>query len=153
MSIDPLLSITTQNRKAFKKILDSFNLEQLNEIPSGFNNNIVWNVAHVISIQQFITYGLTNTPYFVNEDFVSSFTRGTKPSMYYDNVFIESLKTLLFTSLDDLHYRCQHSPDMVFHPFMTAIKFEITDLMSALAFNQYHEAIHMGAVMNMRKFL
>ena len=41
----------------------------------------------------------------------------------------------------------------VFNPFLTALRFEINDLEKAVAFNQYHEALHMGHILNLRKFL
>ena len=31
-------------------------VEQLNEVPAGFNNNIIWNVAHMLATQQGICY-------------------------------------------------------------------------------------------------
>jgi hypothetical protein len=36
-------------REIFLKILDNHSLEQLNKIPAGYSNNLIWNIAHCIS--------------------------------------------------------------------------------------------------------
>ena len=54
MSIEANLAITLQNRKACKKILDSLSIDQINQIPTGFNNNILWNCAHILAVQQML---------------------------------------------------------------------------------------------------
>jgi hypothetical protein len=41
-------NIIRQNREAFIRLLDGLIIEQLNEIPAGFNNNIAWNFGHMI---------------------------------------------------------------------------------------------------------
>ena len=43
--------ICLKNRKLLEAFLDNFTLEQLNKIPEGFNNNIIWNIAHTIVTQ------------------------------------------------------------------------------------------------------
>jgi hypothetical protein len=34
-------------------------LEQLNKIPEGYNNNLIWNIAHVVVVQQMLVYKLS----------------------------------------------------------------------------------------------
>jgi len=43
-------------------MIEDFSLEELNKIPEGFNNNIIWNIAHVIATQQALVYGLSGLP-------------------------------------------------------------------------------------------
>ena len=40
------LAIQLHSRKIFHYYLKQFTLDQLNTIPEGFNNNILWNIAH-----------------------------------------------------------------------------------------------------------
>ena len=46
------LAIQLHNRKIFHHYLKHFSLEQLNAIPEGFNNNILWNIAHTMVTHQ-----------------------------------------------------------------------------------------------------
>ncbi len=153
MSIEVNLAITLQNRKAFKKILDSHSIEQINHIPAGFNNNILWNCAHIIAVQQMLTYGLTNQTFSIGEEFVFRFAPGTKPDGLYNEVFVNEVKAMLFSSFEQIQIDIKTEKFSVFNPFLTALRFEINDLDKAIAFNQYHEALHMGHILNIRKFL
>lgn len=153
MSIEANLAITLQNRKACKKMLDSLSPEQINQIPAGFNNNILWNCAHIVAVQQMLTYGLTNPSFAVPKEFVFRFSPGTKPDGWFDDNFVQEIKSLLFSSFEQFQYDIAQNKFDVFNPFMTALKFEINDLEKAVAFNQYHEALHMGHILNLRKFL
>ncbi|WP_205896842.1 DinB family protein, partial [Pseudomonas viridiflava] len=47
------------NKKHQNFILDlvkDLSIEQLNKIPDGFNNNIIWNIAHLTAAQQNLCY-------------------------------------------------------------------------------------------------
>jgi len=153
MSIETNLAITLQNRKACKKILDSLSIDQINQIPTGFNNNILWNCAHIIAVQQMLTYGLANQSFTVGKEFVFRFSPGTKPDGWYDESIVNEVKALLFSSFEQLQLDIQENRLQEFNPFLTALKFEINDLEKALAFNQYHEALHMGHILSISKFL
>lgn len=153
MSITYSLAITLQNRKIFKKLIDSLSLEQLNGVPTGFNNNIIWNMAHVVAVQQILIYGLTSQPFTTDKSFVDAFSPGTRPSSSYDDHFVKQLQSLLFSTHEQLVEGINQGQFLNFNTYMTALKFEINDLDSALAFNQYHEALHMGHILNIRKFL
>ena len=37
-------------------VVKDLSIEQLNHIPDGFNNNIIWNLAHIVATQQNICY-------------------------------------------------------------------------------------------------
>jgi len=39
---------------------DNYTLEQLNKIPEGFSNNLIWNIGHIIVTQQVLIYKLSN---------------------------------------------------------------------------------------------
>lgn len=146
-------AITLQNRKAYKKLLDSLSVEQINLIPEGFNNNIFWNCAHVITVQQLFTYGLADLSFTIPDVMFREFSPGTKPAKYYDEAYIGEIKKLLFASMEQLDGDISAKKFDNMRPFLTALKFEITDIVSALAFNQYHEALHMGHVLNLRRFI
>jgi hypothetical protein len=153
MSIEANLAITLQNRKACKKILDSLSIDQINQIPTGFNNNILWNCAHILAVQQMLTYGLINQTFTVDKAFVFRFSPGTKPDGSYDEPFVNEVKALLFSTFEQLREDINTEIFQEFNPFLTALKFEINDRGKAVAFNQYHEALHMGHILNIRKFL
>lgn len=72
---DFLLSI----RKNLLTYLDSLTPEQLGYIPTGFSNNIFWNIAHCIAVQQFLCYQLSGNKLLISTDFLEKYNRDTFP--------------------------------------------------------------------------
>lgn len=152
-SLTSTLGIIIQNRKAFKKIIDGMSASQLNTIPTGFNNNIYWNVAHVIAVQQRLIYGLAGIQFTVPQDFVKEFAPGTKPEREYTAPDITYLLELLLTSSSALVSDLEEGKFTAIQPFTTALNFKIKSIEDAVSFNLFHEALHMGHILNLRKFI
>jgi len=41
---------------AYLKFFENYSLEQLNRIPDGFSNNLIWNIGHIIATQHKLIY-------------------------------------------------------------------------------------------------
>lgn len=54
--MDSTLKFIKQARTAFIELLDGLTLEQLNTVPEGFNNNIIWNFGHIVVSTQTLVY-------------------------------------------------------------------------------------------------
>ena len=46
--------ITQSSRNILHKFLINYSLEQLNKVPEGYNNNLIWNIAHIVVVQQML---------------------------------------------------------------------------------------------------
>lgn len=84
--------IIAQTRTNFIKLLDGLTIEQINKIPKGFNNNIIWNFAHTISAQQILCYRLAGISPVVDENFIELFKKGTKPGDDIDQQKLNHIK-------------------------------------------------------------
>ena len=71
------LSILAHNRAIYSRFLKNFSLEQLNTVPEGFNNNIIWNVAHALATQQSIMYTLSDLKPVVPQSWIDGYRKGT----------------------------------------------------------------------------
>ena len=60
--MDKLFDIIHAGRVKFAELVDRLSIEELNEIPEGFNNNIAWNFGHVIISQQMLCYVRAGIP-------------------------------------------------------------------------------------------
>lgn len=90
-------------RKAFIKEIESLSLEQLNEIPEGFNNNIIWNFGHIIVTTPILCYVRTG----IWEDnskikFASAYSKGTKPTYFVSQEEVDELKQLAISSIENI---------------------------------------------------
>ena len=71
--------ITRTSRKVLATFLENHSLEELNKIPDGFNNNLIWNIGHIIVVQQMIIYKLSGLQMMISDEMVEKYKKGTKP--------------------------------------------------------------------------
>lgn len=75
---------------------------QLNKITKGYNNNIIWNLTHLISTQQGICYLRAAQKAIVPDKYFTPFLINTKPDRILEHQEIEEIKSLLITTIDEL---------------------------------------------------
>ena len=51
--------------------------EEFNRVAEGFNNNIIWNLGHMIAAQQGICYKRASLPTLISDDFWEKFRSGS----------------------------------------------------------------------------
>lgn len=77
--MDFALKIWKTSRKIYLDLFDKYPLVQLNKIPDGFNNNLIWNIGHIIVAQQSLVYRGSNLPMYISDDLVNLYKPGTTP--------------------------------------------------------------------------
>lgn len=90
-----LIDTSKQIRKILFKILEETPRDLLLEIPKNFNNNIWWNIAHVVVTQQLLVYKFSGMPMLVSDTMVEKFKKGTTPDGTATDEEITEIKTLL----------------------------------------------------------
>jgi hypothetical protein len=148
-----MLHINRQTRQNFRAIIDQLSIEQLNHIPQGYNNNILWNYAHIIVTQQLLTYGLSDLPLTLDAEMVSAFRKGSQPERPYTEEELAHFKTLATSTLDQFEADKAAGKFTAFKTYPTSFGIELHSLEEAEAFNNVHEALHLGVVMNMRRLV
>lgn len=145
--------INRTSRKVLANILESHSLEQLNKIPEGFSNNLIWNLAHIVVVQQMLVYKLSGLPMMVSEEMVEKYKRGTRPQSEVTQAEVDELKILLHSTLQKSEQDFGDAVFKEYSEFTTMSGFLIKDAQAAMEFNNYHEAVHTGIMMQIRKFL
>jgi hypothetical protein len=148
------LDINKATRNNIIKILDNHSLEALNKIPPGFKNNLIWNIAHVIAIQQFFSYKLSGLDMLIPEEFLQKYTMNTFPDGKTTQAEKDEIKRLLVYTVDQTQKDFDSGKFTNYNPFVSKTTgFSINSLKEGLAFNNYHEAVHTGVMMSIMKFL
>lgn len=140
-------------REILLKTLDNHSLEQLNKIPTGFSNNIIWNVAHCVAAQQTLVYKLSGLPTMVSEDFILKYRKGTKPEGDVSQAEVDEIKALLTATLEKTQNDFESGLFVDYNEYTTSMGFTLKNIQGALDFNNYHEGIHTGIIMSIRKFV
>lgn len=141
------------NRKHYLKLIESYSLEQLNKIPEGFSNNLVWNLGHIIVAQQGLVYRLSGLPINVTDEMNEKYRNGSKPSGTTTQAEVDELKALLFSLLEQTKEDYAAGKFVTYNEYTTGTGFHLANIKDAMEFNNYHEGLHLGFMMNIRKFL
>ena len=145
--------ITSKSREILSGFLDKYTLEQLNTIPYGFNNNLIWNITHIVVVQQMLVYNLSGLPMMVSAEMVNKYKRGTKPEADVTQAEVDEIRTLLFDCIKKTESDYVNGVFKEYQPFTTMTGFQINNAEQAMAFNNYHEGVHTGVMMSIRKFI
>lgn len=148
-----LLEIARVNRAMLKKILDSHSLDQLNFVPEGFKNNLIWNIAHVVVTQQLLIYKLSGLAMNVGDGLVAMYRKGTAVERNVSKEEVLEIRSLLITTLDQTEKDLQSGLFQTFQEYPTSTGFVLRTIEDAFHFNNFHEGIHLGYVLALKKFV
>lgn len=145
--------ITRTSRKMIAPFLENYTLEQLNAIPDGFSNNLIWNIAHIVVTQQLLVYKLSGLPTMVSDEMIEKFRKGTKPEHSVTQAEVDEIKSLLFATIDQTEVDFENKIFKNFDEYPTSTGFVLKSVKDAMIFNNFHEGLHLGILMSIRKFV
>lgn len=151
--MDSVFNIWETNRLLFLKLVNELSFKQLNTIPDGYNNNIIWNIGHIITVQQALIYKSSGLDICLSEEVFNNYKPGSFPNKNISKENIMDLK-LKLTSIIQLT-KADYNTKMFsnFKPFKTNVGFNLTTIDAAFKFNNYHEAMHYGIVKSLSKLV
>src|ERR1700749_2264248 len=138
------IEIIRKTRFFLLETLKDLTTEQFNQIPEGFNNNIIWNLGHLVAAQQGVCYTRAGLTPPVDEDFIKAYKTGSRPEKLVSETEIENIKSLLFTTLDQLETDYNNHIFGGYIPWMTRYNVELTSIEDAIGFIRFHEGLHSG---------
>ena len=147
------LSILAHNRAIYSRFLNSFSLAQLNTIPEGFNNNIIWNVAHALVTQQSIMYKLSGLKPHVPQVWIDSYRKGTKPEGDVSQDFVDALDVALTDTMEHLKKDLDAGAFKNYQPYTTSTKMHLDSIETGFPFVLFHDGIHIGSVLALAKLI
>lgn len=134
--------------------LEGLSDEQLTTIPAGRRNHILWNVGHIITSHQLLTYRLAGLDLRIPPRYVALFARGTSPQEWSDGA-PDARELLSLLRLTAEHF----VEDVAAGRFERFERFELTSgivfetLEDAMLFDHFHEGAHFGFMLSIRKEL
>lgn len=149
---DPMV-ITRVNRTKLKALLEAYSLEQLNKVPDGYANSLFWNIAHVVVTQQILVYKLSGLPMLIDDSTVSKYRKGTKVEGDATQDDVAKIKALLFSTIEQTEKDLNKGLFKEYSEYPTSTGFVLKSLEDAIHFNNFHEGIHLGYLLSLRKHL
>ncbi len=135
-----------QNRKNIVSLLGEHSLGQVNTIPPGFNNNLLWNAGHLLLSHQYLLYHFSglSMPEYVKElgpKYGSGTIPDGKASQAECDLITDHLNSSIEQFIGDYNYGLFKT-----YKEYTSEYFGITlhNIEEAIQFTIYHEAFHFG---------
>jgi DinB superfamily len=146
------LEIIRKTRASFIGMTKNLSIEQMNLIPEGYNNNLIWNFGHIVVVQQGLCYGLAGLPQNVDKSLAIKFKKDSIPNTFISAEEFETLKALSVSLIDTFEADIAKGIfPTLYQPFMTLLGVEIDSLEKAIMFNAYHEGLHYGYAMSLKR--
>lgn len=125
--------------------------KQLFEIPEGRSNNIAWNLGHILTVQQRLVYGLSSLPLYIPDHYASHFGKDSSPESWTEAVEVPEILHLLSETADAFGRDVEAGRFQTYATFTTSTGVEIKDAAHAAAFNDFHEGVHVGIILSIRR--
>lgn len=151
--METTFDIALNNRKILLHFLENNSVEKLNTIPDGFSNNLIWNIGHSIVVQQLLVYKLSGLPVMVSDEMVAKYRKGSKPEKIILEAEINEMKQLLFSTLEQTKLDFSNAIFKTYSEFTSMTGYTMTNAQAAMEFNNYHEGLHLGIMMQIKKFI
>ncbi len=151
--MDNLLKTIRQTRKNFIQLIERSTVEELNQVPAGFNNNIIWNFGHIIASQQILCYKLANLEPRIDSSYLLAYQKGTKPERFIEAAEINTLKELMLSTIDILENDLRNEVFESYNAMTTGYGVTLSNTAEAVQFFPVHDAFHYGYASSIQKVL
>lgn len=139
-------------RSIFEKIIEKNTLEVLNKIPKGFNNNIIWNIGHIVVSEQLLVYKLSGLPSSLSDEMINKYRKDSKPESPLNQSEVEKIKDLLFSTIEKTKTDYNNSVFKTYNTYTVSTTGNtLTNVAEALQFVAIHEGLHYGYVLALLK--
>lgn len=134
--------------------LEGFSAAQLNEIPKGLNNNLIWQLGHLVVSTELLAYLRSQAMPEKVVPLAEKYRMGTKPESFVSEAEISELKARFFTSIDQLEADYRAGLLAAAQPFAT-MTFGITanNIEEILQMCFWHDTLHWGNINVIRKLV
>ncbi len=149
------IDIMRGGRKFLINLTEGISIEKLNEIPNGFNNNLAWNIGHVIAIQQILCYRNSGVKPVIEEEIIDKYKSGTRPDGFIEEKGFKTLIQYLLETIDKFEkdsstnmFENYKAFDLKSYPGVG-----IKNISDATKFVTFHDGLHVGYCMALKRSL
>ena len=139
------------SRTRITELIEGLTIEQLNRIPEGHKQNIIWGIGHILATQQLFLYKRTGSPFTLKPEIIMRYKSGSTPEGNVSAEETEYLRSRLFTTLEQVEQDYGNGKFKQFESFVTKRGVSINTVEDAIAFHTFHEGVHLGWIWMLRK--
>ncbi|MEH0155376.1 DinB family protein [Limibacter armeniacum] len=151
--MDYQFKLLRQSRQNLLRFTEQFTLEELNEVPEGFNNNIIWHMGHILVTQQLLCYKNAGVPCRISDEIINQFRKGTKPEALVPEEEVTFIRKRLTQTPSLLEEDFRNGLFGEYNEISTSFGNTISNIEEAVVFNNIHEGMHFGYLLALRRAL
>lgn len=145
--------IILKPRIGLVKLVESLSIGQLNEVPPGFNNNIIWNVGHLVATQQGICYKRAGLDLKIDEIIFLGYKAESRPERFIDKNEAENVCGLLISTIERFEIDYNNNLFTNYTPWTTRYGVELSNIDQVINFLPFHEGLHFGTIGAMKRLI
>ncbi|GAA4953912.1 DinB family protein [Algibacter agarivorans] len=150
--MDFTFQVLNNTRAIFNKIIENNALEDLNKIPAGFNNNIIWNIGHIVVSEQLLAYKLSGLDTMVSDEMINTYRKDSKPEGDITQEDVNEIKGLLFSTVEKTKSDYNKGVFKMYNAYTVSTTGNtLSNIDEALQFIAIHEGLHYGYVLALLK--
>ncbi len=147
------LDVVRQTRRTMAALVDALPDPARTAIPDGFNNHVLWNAGHVVATEQALTYGLSGLPPNLPDGFMPAFRKGSSPHGWEREWTWAEVRELLLTVPDQTEADLRAGRFPTYREYRTTPGVVLASVEDGVRFNLYHEGLHLGSILALRKLV
>jgi hypothetical protein len=89
----------------------------------------------------------------VSDDLVEKYKKGTKPEHTATQEEVDLIKCLLFSTVEQMKTDYDNKVFQNYNEYPTSTGFTLHSVEEAMQFNAFHEGLHIGILMSIRKLV
>jgi len=151
--MEQLLNFIRQTRINFIHLVEQSTIEELNKVPEGFNNNMIWNFGHIITSQQGLCYTLSGLASKIDPAYINTYKKGTKPERFIGQEEVEDLKKLALSTIDELENDLKNGVFTSYNSFTTSYGVTLNTTQDAVQFFPIHDSYHYGCAWAIKRII
>ena len=145
--------VLRQTRQSLAAVVDGLSDEARTTIPDGFNNHVLWNAGHLAATEQALTYGLSGLSVGLPDGFMRSFRKGSSPRDWDRAWTWDEVRELLISLPERTEADYRAGRFETFTEYRTTPGVVLASVDDAVRFNLYHEGLHLGAILALRRLV
>ena len=148
-----IFEVLLQLRNNTLNRVETLSTEQLNRIPEGHNNNIIWHIGHMMASQQSLCYSRSGATPNLSMEFIDKFRKGTSPKGWDKPVLLEDIKPLFLSTAEIFENDYKAGKFNAYESYTTQAGATLTNIDEAITYSYGHENLHYGNILTMLKIV
>lgn len=153
--MEKIIATIKASRTKLLSLVEELTTEELNYIPTGFNNNLAWQIGHLVVSQQILCYKLSGNKFLIEEELIDLYKNGSKPERAFTAAEIAQMKGYLLSTIDQLVLDLQSDIFDNFSPYTisTYPGLRLESVLDAVTFIVSHDGLHYGCSLGLKKLV